>query len=122
MGKENIKAGAYLGELWGPGPPDLRFTIFIRGAQAAALPHPRPQLRHYRGAFSFFFKFTFSHKAYLNGERFKKPLWNMIFFSKCRYENEISFTIVIRGVQAASPSTTSSLDILLYSVGAHLLL
>ena len=47
----------------------LRFTIFIRGAQAAA------HLHHCRGAF-----FTSYDKAILNGEKFKKPLWTMIFF------------------------------------------
>ena len=77
----------------------LRFTIFIRAPRQ--LPHPRPQLRHYRGA-SFFF-FTSCDEAHLNGERFKKPLWNMFFFSKCRYQNEISFTIVIRGRPGSFP-------------------
>ena len=32
--------------------------------------------------------------AFLNGEKFKKPLWN-IFFLKFRSPNKISFTIVI---------------------------
>ena len=46
----------------------LRFTIFIRGAQAAAPPQPRLQLRHYRGSFFFFFFFTSCDEAHLNGE------------------------------------------------------
>ena len=57
--------------------------------------------------------FTSYDKAFLNREKFKKPLWN-IFFCKFRSPNEISVTIVIliRGAQEAtlvSPSETPSL-------------
>ena len=99
----------------------LRFAMFIRSAQAAA--HPIPACSYATiGAlfFFFFFFFTSCDKEHLNGERFKKPLWNMIFFQnvdiKMKYVSQLS----LGGAQAASPSTTSSVATLLYSVGAHL--
>ena len=43
--------------------------------------------------------FASRDKAVLNGEQFKKSLWNMIFFL-FRPQNEITSTIVIRSAQA----------------------
>ena len=67
--------------LWGPGaslrapggvqrdgaPEALRFEIFIF-------------ILFYFILFYLFIFFTSCDEAHLNGERFKKPLWNMIFF------------------------------------------